>query len=228
MIENLLWPKKLTEPPQLLVDVDTLFNATGYLHGRLVDFRCVSDINRDADFDLISIGTDGPDTFRISLKVDVTQLTRSTKIQMALAMPFQMVSIEVIGFKCNGYANNEFPVMLTPPDKTIEKTSLINQPYIVWTKIHEPPHTFLFKMESPEFEYDDYFEKQFSSGTGGQIYYKYQNSEGDLSAEPGFEDMWSNYKVIILETIIKVKVDRSYNPDTGFRIGVAEPSMNEA
>lgn len=227
MIENLLWPKKLTKPPQLLINVDNLFNGTGYLQGRLVDFRCASDINREATCDLISVGTDGPDTFRIGIKVDVTQLTRSTKIQMALAMPFQMVSIEVIGFKCHGYANNDFPGMFMNPDKTVEKTSLINQPYIAWNRILEPDHSFLFKMESPEFEYDDYFEKQFSSSTGGQIYYNYQNSKGNLSAEPGFEDMWSNYKVIVLETIIKVKVDRSYNPDTGFRIGVAELSMDE-
>lgn len=144
---------------------------------------------------------------------------------MALAMPFQKASIEVIGFKCNGY-NDDFAVELMPPDKTVEKTSLINQPYIVWDQIHFPIERFLFKMESPEFEYDDYFRRQFSSGGGGQIYYQYQNSKGNLSAEPGFEDMWSNYKVIILETIIKVKVDRSYDPDAGFRIGVAEPSMN--
>lgn len=228
MIENLLWPKKLTEPPQLLVDVDSLFNATGYLGGRLVDFRCVSDINREATCDLISVGTDGPDTFRISLKVDVTQLTRSTKIQMVLAMPFQTASIEVIGFKCNGYANNDFPVIMMSPDKTVEKTSLINQPHIVYDRIYGPIDRFLFKMESPEFEYDDYFRRQFSSGNGGQLYYQYQNSKGNLSDEPGFENMWSNYKVIILETIIKVKVDRSYDPNGGFKIGVAEPSMDEA
>ena len=37
MKENLLWPKKLTEPPQLLVDVETLFKSYGDLNVKLVN-----------------------------------------------------------------------------------------------------------------------------------------------------------------------------------------------
>lgn len=220
MIESLLYPKKLTEPPQLLVDVETLFNANGNLSVKLVNFKSSSNIARETTCKLISVGTDGPDTFRIGFNADVTQLTRGTYLIMALALPFQKISTNIIGFKCHGYTRADAYLSMTP-DETVEKTSLINPPTVTQYQLGDVSgHKDLFKMESPEFEYDG-SNRQFASGYGCYISYDYENKQGDLGSEPEFADMWTNYNKIAFETIVKVTVDRSYNSYNGFRLGVA-------
>lgn len=220
MIENLLWPKKMKEPPQLLVDVETLFKAKGNLSVKLVNFNSRSNIDREATCTLISVGTDGPDTFRIGFKVDVTQLTKGTYIMMALALPFQKISTNIIGFKCHGYTRADALLSMTP-DETVEKTSLTNPPTITQYELGDVSgHKDLFKMESPEFEYDGH-DKQFASGYGCYIDYDYENKQGDLKSESEFANMWTNYNKIVFETIIKVTVNRDYSSYNGFRLGVA-------
>lgn len=219
MIESLLYPKKLTEPPQLLVDVETLFNAKGDLGVKLVNFESSSDIDREATCKLISVGTDGPDTFRIGFNANVTQLSGRTYLIMALALPFQKISTNIIGFKCHGYKRADAHLSMTP-DKTVEKTSLINPPTVTKYQLGDVSgHKDLFKMESPEFEYDG-SNRQFASEYGCYISYDYDNKQSNLGSEPGFADMWT-YKKIAFETIVKVTVDRSYNSYNGFRLGVA-------
>lgn len=221
MIENLLWPKKLTEPPQLLVDVEALLITRALLGVGLVGFDSESDIDRATSYKIISVGTDGPDTFRMGFRLDVTQLTRGTHTQMCMTLPFQKMSAEIVGFRCHGYTQANAN-LVNPPDMTVEKSSLTNEPTIRLKRLGVPAgHTYLFKMESPEFE-DNSSEKQFSSGMGYSIIYSYNNSSSNLKSEPEFTNMWTNYKTIVFESIIKVTVDRSYSPDTGFRIGVAE------
>nr|UVY04224.1 MAG: hypothetical protein [Bacteriophage sp.] len=220
MKENLLWPKKLTEPPQLLVDVETLFKSYGNLNVKLVNFESSSDMKRMASYNLISVGTDGPDTFRIGFTVDVTQLNSSSSITMDLALPFQQLYTKIIGFKCHGYTRvNASP--MERPNKTVEKTSLTNPPMVTrYPLINGSEHERLFKMESPEFEYDG-SETQFSSTTGCYIDYEYENSNGNLMSVPEFADIWANYNRVFFETIVTVKVDRTYASDFGFRLGVA-------
>ena len=220
MKENLLWPKKLTEPPQLLVDVETLFKSYGDLSVNLVNFKSSSDMNRMASCDLISVGTDGLDTFRIGFTVDVTQLNSSSSITMALALPFQQLYTKIIGFKCHGYTRANASPKETP-DKTVEKTSLTNPPMVTkYQLINGSEHERLFKMESPKFEYDG-SETQFSSETGCYIDYEYENSNGDLMSVSEFADIWANYNRVFFETIVTIKVDRAYLPERGFRLGVA-------
>lgn len=219
MIESLLYPKKLTEPPQLLVDVETLFNANGDLSVKLVNFESRSDIDRETTCKLISVGTDGPDTFRIGFNADVTQLSGGTYLIMALALPFQKISTNIIGFKCHGYTRADAYLSMTP-DETVEKTSLTNPPTVTKYQLGDVSgHKDLFKMESPEFEYDG-SNRQFASDYGCYISYNYENKQGNLGSEPEFADMWT-YNKIAFETIVKVTVDRSYNSYNGFRLGVA-------
>lgn len=220
MIESLLYPKKLTEPPQLLVDVETLFNANGNLSVKLVDFESHSNTDGETTCKLISVGTDGPDTFRIGFNADVTQLSGGTYLTMVLALPFQKISTNIIGFKCHGYTRADAYLSMTP-DETVEKTSLTNPPTVTQYQLGDVSgHKDLFKMESPEFEYDG-SNRQFASGYGCYISYDYENRRGDLRSESEFADMWTNYNKIAFETIVKVTVDRSYNSYNGFRLGVA-------
>lgn len=230
MKENLLWPNKLTEPPQLLVDVDTLFKSYGDLDVKLVNlnvnlarFKPPLDIKRMASCDLINVGRDGRDTFRIRFIVDVTQLNSGSSITMDLALPFQQLSTKIIGFKCHGYTRANASSRETP-DKTVEKTSLTNPPTVTRYQLITGSHKRLFKMESPKFEYNG-SETQFSSETGSYINYEYENSNGNLMSVPEFADIWANYKTVFFETIVMVKVDRVYNPEWGFRLGVVTPIL---
>ena len=50
MIESLLYPKKLTEPPQLLVDVESLFHKGGNLNTSLVGFVGMSSMNKAVNY----------------------------------------------------------------------------------------------------------------------------------------------------------------------------------
>lgn len=220
MVENLLWPKKLTEPPQLLVDVESLLLARALLGVGLVGFDSKSDINRAASYKIISVGTDGPDTFRMGFRLDVTQLTSETNTQICMTVPFQKMSAEIVGFRCHGYAQANAN-LANPPDMTVEKSSLTNTPTIRLKRFGIPAgHTYLFKMESPEFA-DSVSEKQFSAGMGYSIIYSYNNSRSDLRSESEFANMWTNYKTVVFESVIKVTVDRSYSPENGFRLGIA-------
>lgn len=230
MKENLLWPDKLTEPPQLLVDVDTLFKSYGDLDVKLVNlnvnlvrFKPPLDIKRMASCDLINVGRDGRDTFRIRFIVDVTQLNSESSITMDLALPFQQLSTKIIGFKCHGYTRANASSR-EKPDKTVEKTSLTNPPTVTRYPLITGSHKRLFKMESPKFEYNG-SETQFSSETGSYINYEYENSNGNLMSVPEFADIWANYKTVFFETIVMVKVDRVYLPEWGFRLGVVTPIL---
>lgn len=221
MAENLLWPKKLTEPPQLLVDVEALFKS-GNLGASLVGFGSRVSPDRTTFCRFNSVGIDGPDTFRIGFVADVTKLTRGSWILMSIAVPFQRISTEIIKFNCHGWSAANAALGMTP-DKTVEATSLINPPDISHYSIGLPGGSeCLFKMESPEFESTD-DENRFSSGSGVYINYDYENRKGDLSSESAFADMWNKYQTVAFETIVKVTVNRSYSLDNGFRLGVVEP-----
>ena len=109
MIESLLYPKKLTEPPQLLVDVETLFHKSNLLNTSLVDFAYYSSNNKVVNYRLISVGTDGPDTFRVSFVADVTGISRSDYVMATLAVPFQELKTEIMLVKCHGWSRGGPP-----------------------------------------------------------------------------------------------------------------------
>ena len=220
MIDSLLYPQKLTKPPQLLVDVETLFHNGGNQNTSLVGFASTSSMKKPVNYRLISVGTDGPDTFRIGFIADVTGITRSGYVMADLAMPFQDIEAEIVGIKCHGWSKAGAAIMGTP-DKTVEKTSLINMPNVLPASITPPSgHKYLFKMESSEFEGNGSGEQFSSAGSGYSIYFDYINSGGDLKSE--FSEIFNNYATVALETIAKVKVFYS-NLLSGFRLGIARP-----
>lgn len=216
MIENLLWPKKLTEPPQLLVDVETLFHKGGNLDTSLVGFVGNSSMDKAMNYRLISVGGDGPDTFRIGFIADVTGITRLDYVMAALALPFQDLETEIMWFMCHGWTQAGADILSTT-DKTVEKGSLSNSPDVLQAPMQSPTgHEYLFKMESSEFEGNGSGNKFSSAGSGYSIYYDYMNRNGDLKSE--FPEIFNNYATVALETVVKVKVYSSAFPD-GFRLG---------
>lgn len=109
MIESLLYPKKLTEPPQLLVDVESLFYKSNLMNTSLVGFAYYSSINKAVNYRLISVGTDGPDTFRVGFVADVTGITSSDYVMAAIAVPFQDLKTEIMLVKCHGWSTGGPP-----------------------------------------------------------------------------------------------------------------------
>lgn len=219
MIESLLYPKKLTEPPQLLVDVETLFHNGGILNSNLVGFTATSSLKKTVNYRLISVGADGPDTFRASFVADVTGITRSGYILATMALPFQDIEAEIVGIKCHGWSKAGAAIMGTP-DKTVEKTSIENMPTAFANIIQLPSgHKYLFKMESSEFEGNGSGEKFSSAGSGSGIYFDYMNRDGDLKSE--FTEIFNNYATVALETVVKVKVYYT-TLNSGFRLGIAQ------
>nr|DAL54338.1 MAG TPA_asm: hypothetical protein [Caudoviricetes sp.] len=109
MIESLLYPKKLTEPPQLLVDVESLFHKGGNMNTSLVSFVYYSSRNKAVNYRLISVGEDGPDTFRVGFVADVTGITRSGAVMATLAVPFQDLETEIMLVKCHGWSTGGGP-----------------------------------------------------------------------------------------------------------------------
>lgn len=216
MIESLLYPKKLTEPPQLLVDVETLFHKGGNLNTSLVGFVGESSMDKAVNYRLISVGGDGPDTFRIGFIADVTGITRSDYVIAALALPFQDLETEIMWSMCHGWTQAGAAILSTT-DETVEKESLSNSPSVLPAPVQLPTgHEYLFKMESSEFEGNGSGNKFSSAGSGYSIYYDYMNMSGDLKSE--FPEIFNNYATVALETVVKVKVYSSTLID-GFRLG---------
>ena len=222
MIESLLYPNKLTEPPQLLVDVETLFDKGGNLNTSLVGFASTSSMKKAVNYRLISVGEDGSDTFKFSFVADVTGITRSGYVMAAIAVPFQDLDAEIVTVKCHGWTASGAAIMGTP-DNTVEKSSssMMNAPEVLSVSIYPPDgHKYLFKMSGSDLE--DYGAgKQFSSlGSGCSIYFDYINSSGDLKSE--FPEIFDNYATVALEVVVKVKV-YYINLSSGFRLGIAQP-----
>lgn len=222
MIESLLYPKKLTEPPQLLVDVDTLFDKAGNLNTSLVGFSSTSSMKKAVNYRLISVGEDGNNTFKFSFIADVTGITRSGYVIATIALPFQDLETEIVNVKCHGWTAAGAAIMGTP-NATAEKASeaMVNAPTILDGSMTPPDgHKYLFKMSGSDLE--NYGAgKQFSSlGSGCSIYFDYINSSGDLKSE--FPEIFGSYSTVALEVIIKVKV-YYVNLSSGFRLGIAQP-----
>lgn len=219
MKENLLWPKKLSMPPQLLVDVTALFQKGGSLSTSLVGFAYTSSMKKKADYRLISVGEDGNDTFRIGFIADVTGITSSDRVMAAISLPFQELEADVIGVKCHGWSKAGANIMNTP-DKTVEKTatSITSKPQVLVGAIDPPSgHKHLFKMESSEFEGNGSGNQFSSLGSGSSIHCNCTGPNHNISSD--FPEIFGHYSTIALEIIVKIKVilgTYSY----GFMVGI--------
>lgn len=216
MIESLLYPKKLTEPPQLLVDVESLFHKGNLMDTNLVCFAYFSPNNKVVNYRLIGVGTDGPDTFRVSFVADVTGMSSTDYVMATIAVPFQNLRTETMSVKCHGWSTAGAAIMGTP-DKTVEKSpaSMVNPPEVRRYAMGMPDgHEYLFKMEGSELEGG----KKFSSWKSGtNIYFGYINSSGDIGTE--FPEIFGHYATVALEVIVKVTVYSGTSP-YGFQVGI--------
>lgn len=209
MIESLLYPKKLTEPPQLLVDVEALFTGkNGDFTIPVIGSLGTSDRQT---YRLIDVSSDGSNTFRIGF---IKKLSRaSDNAIIRTAMPFQVMTAVIDEYRCHGW-NNANANLLSTPDRT-EVAKKISGKTRVSLPIYNPTssgHTSLFKMVSDEFA-----EMQFSSI--GQ--YTGVNCEITYGAEDVYNDFsdFNDYNMVAIEVIIRVQVYSGYN-SRGFMVGI--------
>ena len=217
MIESLLYPtKKLTEPPQLLVDVGALFTGkNGNFTIPVIGSQGVTD---KQTYRLIDVSSDGSNTFRIGF---IKQLSRRTGgVAIHTAMPFQVMTAKTDEYRCHGWVTDYDNVdLLSTPDKTEVAKSISGKDYVS-VSIYNPPsseHKSLFKMTSDEFA----GEGQFSSiGQLGGVYSGIDCTinYSDKDAYNDFPD-FNDYDVVAIEVIVKVTV-YSGSDSSGFKVGI--------
>ena len=214
MIESLLYPKKLTEPPQLLVDVGALFTGkNGNFTIPVIGSQGVTD---KQTYRLIDVSSDGSNTFRIGFIKKLSRGAGSAPIHTA--MPFQVMTARTDEYRCHGW-NTTNADLLSTPDKTKVAKSISGTDYVS-VSIYNPPsseHKSLFKMTSDEFAGEGQFSSigQFGgvySGVDCTINYGLKNAYDDFS---DFHD----YDVIAIEVIVKVTVYSGSDSD-GFKVGI--------
>lgn len=211
MIESLLYPKKLTEPPQLLVDVEALF--TGKNGNFTIPVIGSVGTSNDQTYRLIDVSSDGSDTFRIGF---IKKLSSSTGHALIYtAMPFQVITAAIDEYRCHMWKTDSANLLSTP-DKT-EVAKRISGGYTrVSIPIYNPTsseHSSLFKMTSDEFA----GEGQFSS-IGQYTGIKCEIGYNLMDAYDDFPDS-GDYAMVAIEIIIKVKVYSNYN-SRGFSVGI--------
>lgn len=210
MIENLLWPKKLTEPPQLLVDVEAMFTGkNGNFTIPVIGSVGTSD---NQTYRLIDVSSDGSDTFRIGF---IKKLTRSAGGALIhTVMPFQVITAAKDEYRCHMWRTNSANLLSTP-DKT-EVAKSISGTTLASIPIYNPTssgHKSLFKMTSDEFAGGEQFSSIGQhSGVDCEINYNLVDAYNDF---PDSE----NYAMVAIEVIIKVKVYSGYN-SRGFKVGI--------
>ena len=226
MRENLLWPTttQVTRPPQLLVDLFTLFNGKlGIFDIPLIgEYAPQSSSTKWTKYRLIDVSSDGSNTFRIGFVSEI--LGGPVTYQHIITVPFQDIYVQIDEFRCHGW-NEAYADTLSDPAETEVKKMMLNRP-IVSVYQGDPPagHSSLFKMTGYELEGGS-SEQQFSSnGSYTGINYTFGSAYvNNLRNE--FPNMWSKYQnkssaTLAVETVVKVTV-RSGNTDNGFKIGIA-------
>lgn len=216
MIENLLYPKKLTNPPQLLVDVETLFNGK---NGNLI-IPVIGSVGTSGNqtYRLIDVSSDGSNTFRIGF---IKKLSRSSGVStIHTAMPFQVLTANEDEYRCHGWKTTNANLLSTPDKTEVSKSISEENNISVSTPIYNPPsseHKSLFKMTSDEFAGEGQFSStgQFGgaySGVDCRIRYNLMNAYDDF---PNSND----YAMVAIEVIVKVKVYSGSDSD-GFKVGI--------
>lgn len=215
MIENLLWPKKLSMPPQLLIDPEVMFNGK---QGERYDYEPLVSVLGQAKVRYIGLVPNG---FMIGFIADVSFADGT--LRTSLKLPFQDISTEILQYKVHGW-HKKYADILSTPDKTEWKTNLGVPAHVSTYRTDEYDlRKPLFKMVGDSLE-DGGSKPQFSSNMAyTEIAYgvSLESFGGNLPLE--FPDMFSNYdsstSTLAIETVVKVNVVSATNPD-GFKIGV--------
>lgn len=215
MIENLLWPKKLSTPPQLLIDPEVMFNGK---QGECYNYESLVSISGQAEVRYIGLVPNG---FMIGFIANVS--FAGGTLRTSLKLPFQDISAEILQYKIHKWNEKEHYILRTP-DKTKWKTSL-NVPASISAHrtdehgLRKP----LFKMVGESLE-DGGSKPQFSSNMAyTEIAYSVPPESFGENLPLEFPDMFSDYdsslNTLAIETIVKVNVISATDPD-GFKIGV--------
>lgn len=223
MIENLLWPTttKITRPPQLLVDLFTLFNGKlGIFNIPLIgEYTIPSSRTPWTKFRLIDVSSDGSNTFRIGFVSEI--IGGPPTYKHTISLPFQYIEVSIDEFRCHGW-NEAYADTLSDPAETQVKKMMLNRPTVsIYQGTAPDGHSFLFKMAGDELEDGQQF---LSNGTYTGIDYQFSSTYvSNLQNE--FPKMWEKYgdrsnQTLAVETVVKVKVF-SNNTADGFEIGIA-------
>ncbi len=215
MAENLLWPTKLSTPPQLLIDPEVIFNGK---KDAMNHYESLVSISGAADVKYIGLVTNG---FMVGFIADVSYAYGT--LRTILKLPFQDISTEILQYKMHLWNQNDADILSTP-DKTEWKTNL-NVP--AHTSAHRTDEHGLrkplFKMVGESLE-DGGSKPQFSSNMAySEITYAvdYESFGENLPLE--FPNMFSDYdpsgSMLAIETVVKVNVVSATDPD-GFKVGV--------
>lgn len=219
MAENLLWPTKLSMPPQLLIDPEVIFNGEKDMYNRYTPLVYINGVAEVRYIGLV------PNGFMIGFVVDV--YGNSGTFRTTLKLPFQDISTEILQYKMHGW-NKKYVDILSTPAKTEWRTKLNVPAYASVERSDE--HSLrkpLFKMVGESLE-DGGSKPQFSSNMAyTEIDYvvPYDSSEGDFKENlplefPGmFRDFNQSSSTLAIETVVKVNVISATDPD-GFKVGV--------
>lgn len=221
MAENLLWPTKLSMPPQLLIDPEVIFKGeeTPYsikYHESLVSIEGPAQIRY-----IDSV----PNGFTIGFVTNIESLNSS--LRTVLKLPFQDISAEILQYKMHFWEVGDF-YLLGTPDITESKTNL-SVPASIGTRRTDKNSLLkkpLFKMVGESLE-DGGSKPQFSSNMGYSIidYEVPASFEENLKLE--FPNMYDNedyaynptLNTLAIETVVKVNVISATDSD-GFKVGV--------
>lgn len=223
MAENLLWPTKLKQPPQLLIDPEVLFNNQDFEYVPGMYIPLISPKGR-AEVRYIGLVPNG---FMIGFVVDVYKAHVNT-YRTVLPLPFQDLTVEILQYKLHGW-DRENADILSTPDQTEWKTKL-NVSASAVQMYGAPPASAskkpLFKMVGNSLE-DNGSKPQFSSsikyGSYSAILYQvpYETFYENLRSE--FPTMFNDYdpssSTLAIETVVKVDII-SYPETDGFKVGV--------
>lgn len=225
MAENLLWPTKLSMPPQLLMDPEVLFNSMDFEYYPREYLPLISPVG-SAKVRYIGLVPNG---FMIGFVCNVYKDVRLTTCRTFLPLPFQDLTVEILQYKLHGWSSENANILSTP-GKTEWKTKL-NVSASAVQMYKNPPSSApsskpLFKMVGNNLE-DNGSKPQFSSsikyGSYSAILYQvpYETFYENLQSE--FPTMFNDYdpstSTLAIETVVKVGVI-SYPETDGFKIGV--------
>lgn len=221
MIENLLWPKKLSTPPQLLIDPEVIFNGEKTPNSIRYDESLVS-IEGSAQVRYID---SVPNGFIIGFVANIE--SSDSSLRTTLKLPFQDISAEILQYKMHFWDMDD-SYLLGTPDKTELKTNLNVSAFINTRRTDENSllKKPLFKMVGESLE-DGGSKPQFSSNMGYSIL-TYDVPRGfkenlNLEFPDMFNDEYGPYDPMLMtlaiETVVKVNVISATDPD-GFKIGV--------
>lgn len=221
MAENLLWPKKLSMPPQLLIDPEVIFNGekTPYsirYHESLVSIEGSAQIRY-----IDSV----PNGFTIGFVADLA--SSDSSLRTDLKLPFQDISAEILQYKMHFWDISD-SYLLGTPNITESKTNL-SVPASIETRRTDENSLLkkpLFKMVGESLE-DGGSKPQFSSNMAYSVLtYSVPNGfKENLKLE--FPNMYDNedgaynptLNTLAIETVVRVNVVSATDPD-GFKIGV--------